>query len=350
MPKIVKSSGRSFDELETEDGFSEFEGNKKPRKILIPKPVSLPPSPKLQPPKPKKPNLSQSKAWNLPKYSAPKLQTPSTPLMKHSLAWDLHQQFQNKEGCDVEFIIGNQVMKAHKWILQLRCDYFQSLFTSNFQDNSKTKFEIAFPYEIWEALVKWMYCDVLELTAENVLQVFIVADYYCVSIARNLCEQFILENLDILDSQILFNKNISPEMKAFWTEITVKHKGKPVKKEEYSSLIDNLSLLLLKPSETFDVQFVVKNEKVLAHSFILCARSSYLKRMISNFKETGVDKPFSIPILEDYSVQDVILMRNWFYQDTFGLDIQANQATKLLTLAEKWLLPEAAAELLRALI
>lgn len=124
-----------------------------------------------------------------------------------------------------------------------------------------------------------------------------------------------------------------------------------MKKEEYSSLIDNLSLLLLKPSETFDVQFVVKNEKVLAHSFILCARSSYLKRMISNFKKTGVDnKPFSIPILEDYSVQDVILMRNWFYQDTFGLDIQANQATKLLTLAEKWLLPEAEAELLRALI
>lgn len=86
----MKSSGRSFDELETEledeDSFSEFEGNKKPRKILIPKPVSLPPlrppSPKPQPPKPKKPNLSQSKAWNLPKYSAPKLQTPSTPLSK----------------------------------------------------------------------------------------------------------------------------------------------------------------------------------------------------------------------------------------------------------------------------
>jgi len=90
-------------------------------------------------------------------------------------------QFDSKESfSDVAFVVEGKELYAHRFALAQRCDFFKTMFGSGMKEGSA---HVRIPikdiqYDTFLILLKYLYTDLLNISEDNVLEVFRLADMY----------------------------------------------------------------------------------------------------------------------------------------------------------------------------
>lgn len=99
---------------------------------------------------------------------------------------------------DVQFIVENKVIYAHKSILFSRTDYWNKLFVSGMSDSNSSIIVVKenCTYDSYFELIRFIYnhthCNINE---QNVYQILLISDYYGIDKLVGLCEKFIYERV-----------------------------------------------------------------------------------------------------------------------------------------------------------
>jgi hypothetical protein len=79
---------------------------------------------------------------------------------------------------------------CHKFILQLRSEHFQGMFSSGMKESSATELNISeFSYEPFMEMIKFVYTDDCVLTPDNCVLILELANYYKLDRLKAMCKQ-----------------------------------------------------------------------------------------------------------------------------------------------------------------
>ena len=128
------------------------------------------------------------------------LPPPSAPLSDEeptsSVIKDLEKLFNNRSGTDVCFIIEEKEIKAHKLILSTRSPVFAAMVESGMKESLENHVEINdIAPDIFEALLRFVYTDRVDLNQVNVQDLLVAADKYMLSLLKLDCQKFLSERL-----------------------------------------------------------------------------------------------------------------------------------------------------------
>jgi hypothetical protein len=84
-------------------------------------------------------------------------------------------------------------IKSHKIILASQTQYFGALFRQENPDSVK----LDFPGDIIKKCVNYLYTEEIDVTGENVQDVMVFANYVMITEIVKVCEEFIINNLDL---------------------------------------------------------------------------------------------------------------------------------------------------------
>lgn len=127
------------------------------------------------------------------------------------LASRMERLVNNQYLSDVAFAVGKagEVMVAHKLILTMASEVFHAQFNGNFADSKKEK-----PLElpdieppIFVEILRYMYCDEVNLSDDNVVDVYYGAQKYLLKGLETVCEQFLADCIDATNALKVFDAN-----------------------------------------------------------------------------------------------------------------------------------------------
>ncbi|CAG2117616.1 unnamed protein product [Medioppia subpectinata] len=73
--------------------------------------------------------------------------------------------FNNEKECDITFKVDSQTIFANKWLLRMKSDVFDAMFSSKFKESNDEIIEILdMKYEAFKATIRYMYCNKLVLS------------------------------------------------------------------------------------------------------------------------------------------------------------------------------------------
>jgi len=83
-------------------------------------------------------------------------------------------------------------VKAHKFILCFRSEFFKTIIGSKMIESktSVIEFEEDLPFDIFTKVVEYIYSSRIELTVENVLFVYVLADQLMLESLVGMCEEY----------------------------------------------------------------------------------------------------------------------------------------------------------------
>eukprot|EP01080_Neovahlkampfia_damariscottae_P001981 gene1981-1489_t len=123
---------------------------------------------------------------------------------EQNLVDDLKPLFNDKDSCDVTFLVGDISKKeelkpchAHKIILAARCPFFRGLFFMGFKETKMKEIKIPnISYDIFVLFIEYLYTGNILITKEIVMQLLPVADQYNVDNLRRGCFEFLVKNIN----------------------------------------------------------------------------------------------------------------------------------------------------------
>ncbi len=95
----------------------------------------------------------------------------------------------NKQFTDVEFLVGDESIAAHRSLLSARSPVFAAMFTSGMQECQTRQVHLDdVDSAVFSDFLKFLYTGMLEPTAKNKKELLAVADKYQVETLKNLCQ------------------------------------------------------------------------------------------------------------------------------------------------------------------
>ena len=108
------------------------------------------------------------------------------------LATHLNQLREDGTLCDVTIIIDNQRFQAHRAVLSASSTYFNSMFTSGFQESMQSEVKIKEgTAESFAQLLKFAYTGFFRLSLTNIIGIFSMACFFDFTLAINICTEYI---------------------------------------------------------------------------------------------------------------------------------------------------------------
>ena len=101
--------------------------------------------------------------------------------------------------CDVTLVVAGQEFRAHKVILAASSPYFKAMFATAFdeKDHSKIMIQDIIPNS-FEMILEFIYTGRrMEITVDNVQSLLETASMLNISLAMDMCSQFLAERMDI---------------------------------------------------------------------------------------------------------------------------------------------------------
>lgn len=120
-------------------------------------------------------------------------------LQKNKALQDFRELFFKQEDCDITFIVKEQKFPAHKLILKARSPVFAAALRNNMKERETGIYNVedCEPAHFLDFL-HFLYCGEEKIiTAENVFNLFTIADKYDVLDLRTKCMEFMKYNLSI---------------------------------------------------------------------------------------------------------------------------------------------------------
>ncbi|XP_021958884.2 RCC1 and BTB domain-containing protein 1 [Folsomia candida] len=115
---------------------------------------------------------------------------------------DICDLWENKKHADVAFSVEGKVITAHKLILSGRSEYFERMFSKEWNEANPQKGAIEVKdtkHDIFEALLFYIYTDKIKFEEdehENIFELMKLADYYCLVDIRHECEKILINNIN----------------------------------------------------------------------------------------------------------------------------------------------------------
>lgn len=127
------------------------------------------------------------------------------------LASRLEQLVNNQYLSDVSFKVGKagEVMVAHKSIITVASEVFYAQFNGNFAESKKDQPIILPDIEppVLLEILRYMYCDEVNLAADNVVDMYYGAQKYLLMGLVKICEEFLNDSIDETNALKIFDDN-----------------------------------------------------------------------------------------------------------------------------------------------
>lgn len=124
--------------------------------------------------------------------------TPEVSGVYYPNCWraDFENLFTSQTGSDICFNVQGQEIKAHKTILSARSPVFSAMFNSNMKEKGLERVDLPeISPDIFNALLRFIYTDRVQLTEANVEAILAVANQYLLPSLKSKCEEFIIKQL-----------------------------------------------------------------------------------------------------------------------------------------------------------
>ncbi|XP_075588692.1 RCC1 and BTB domain-containing protein 1-like [Dermatophagoides farinae] len=98
--------------------------------------------------------------------------------------------FNNPDDFDVEFIIGEQCIRAWKCYLKMASVYFCRMFSGDWGENNRVIIK-DYSYDIYYAYLRWLHDGYIRIDHTNIDELFDIANCYCDERLQKQCKKFI---------------------------------------------------------------------------------------------------------------------------------------------------------------
>ncbi|XP_076757246.1 uncharacterized protein LOC143427199 [Xylocopa sonorina] len=142
------------------------------------------------------------------------------PLVLHNdgetnLLDSLRKAFDDSTTSDLVIQVYGKPIHVHKAILKIRCNYFRSMFQDHWIENSKSIIEHnQFSYDTYNAFLKYLYTNEIDLPAENALELLDLANVYSEDQLRERCVRMIKKGITVANVAFLYSTSIKYTDKA----------------------------------------------------------------------------------------------------------------------------------------
>ncbi|XP_025261700.1 uncharacterized protein LOC105248381 isoform X2 [Camponotus floridanus] len=147
-----------------------------------------------------------------------------------SIFESLKAAFDDPLTSDLTVQVDGRPIYVHKTILKIRCQYFRNMFQHNWIENiqSISVYTVSdkFSYVIYKAFLKYLYTGIIDLPAENVLELMELADMYCETNLKEDCNQIIKQTITVSNVAFFYNKAIeynAKELEEFCLQFAFRH-------------------------------------------------------------------------------------------------------------------------------
>jgi RCC1 and BTB domain-containing protein len=97
---------------------------------------------------------------------------------------------------DVTFMVESRPIYAHRAILAARSEHFRAMFSSGMRESNSDTIPIANTrYDIFLALLRYIYTDRVDLSAEDAAELYMTAEMYRLDRLKDLCQMQVLAQL-----------------------------------------------------------------------------------------------------------------------------------------------------------
>lgn len=116
---------------------------------------------------------------------------------KKRLNETLKSLIDNKTMSDVTFLVDGEYLAAHRLLLSLRSDVFETMFygMGRKQDDDEIIQIVDVSLEIFRQILIYIYTDETHLNSGNVVEILYTAHKYNLAYLEDICEKFIIQNL-----------------------------------------------------------------------------------------------------------------------------------------------------------
>lgn len=110
---------------------------------------------------------------------------------------NINEQRLNNQFTDVSLVINDTIIRAHRSILAASCKYFHVMFTGSLVEKQQDTIELQdFSPEILSLVIDFIYTGNLNITKDNVQDLFVTADFLQLNEALQTCSNYLKQNID----------------------------------------------------------------------------------------------------------------------------------------------------------
>ncbi|XP_018392810.1 PREDICTED: RCC1 and BTB domain-containing protein 1-like [Cyphomyrmex costatus] len=159
-------------------------------------------------------------------------------ILKH-----LETAFDDSSTSDFKIQVYDRCIHVHKAILRIRSSYFRAMFQHEWLENNQNVLKHnQFSDVVYEAFLKYLYTDVVNLPWEQALELLILADVYCESSLKKHCIQIIKRKITVSNVAYLYSIAIErsdKELEKFCFNFAINHLTAVVQTESFAKLDEN---------------------------------------------------------------------------------------------------------------
>ncbi|GBM23314.1 TD and POZ domain-containing protein 3 [Araneus ventricosus] len=125
----------------------------------------------------------------------PERQTPKSHV--YQLLNDFKNAYQHQELTDIELVVGERTIRAHKFVLQARSPVFRNMFKHELEETTAGTIQIDdVDYTVLQALIWYLYTAVvLKLSYDDLCDLYEAADKYQVHSLQKECAEILKSSL-----------------------------------------------------------------------------------------------------------------------------------------------------------
>ncbi len=114
---------------------------------------------------------------------------------------------------DITFLVEKQRIHAHRVIIAARCAHFRAMFESGMKECSDGEVQITDSrYEVFMALLRFLYTDLVDVSPEVAVELYVLAEFYMLDRLKSLCEEIVRLKLCHSNAPLLLS--VADEMQA----------------------------------------------------------------------------------------------------------------------------------------
>lgn len=145
----------------------------------------------------------------------------------NKLLHGLKENYEDGKFCDVTFIVGEKLIKAHRVVLSSFSLYFKALFDSFWKENEQEKIHIQdIDERTLKCLINFAYSGELEVNTANVLDLLSAADFLQIDFVKTSCGKYLkslVNHENCLTMLIIANKFNVLELESYLVNFAARY-------------------------------------------------------------------------------------------------------------------------------
>ncbi|KAJ8672882.1 hypothetical protein QAD02_004143 [Eretmocerus hayati] len=116
----------------------------------------------------------------------------------HSMFKDFSSMMENGKLSDVDLVMGEQVIRAHKVVLAFRSPVFMAMFENKMQETLLNEVDIPdISFDVMQKLVTYIYTDKVENIEDTAEDLLAAAEKYQVEGLKYFCSEFLISKIKL---------------------------------------------------------------------------------------------------------------------------------------------------------